>query len=98
MELNIIFLVLAFLCGLLGTLVILLSSRAYSKYIELSLQMHELMIHQLIENSLEQVSFQNADEFRENGAKTAKLWFIAGLLLVIGSFLLHLYRVLCLGA
>lgn len=93
-----VFLVLAFSSGILGTFIILFSSRAYSKYIELSLQMHELMIHQFLENSSEQVSFQNIEVFRENGGKTAKIWFFIGLLLVIGSFMLHLYRVLCLVA
>jgi len=91
-----ILLISAFTLGLLGTLIILFSSRAYSKFIEISLQMHELMIHQLIENSSNQVSFQNVDEFRENGSKVAKFWFFIGLFLVIMSFVLHLYRVLCI--
>lgn len=91
-------LILAFSIGLIGTLIVTFSSRAYSKYIELSLQMHEVMIHQLIENNQDQVSFQNVDKFRENGAKAAKTWFITGLSLIIASFALHLFRVLFIAA
>lgn len=93
-----IFLISAFSIGLIGTLIVTFSSRAYSKYIELSLQMHEVMIHQLIENHQDQVSFQNMDKFRKNGAKAAKIWFVIGLFLILASFGLHLFRVLFVTA
>ena len=93
MNTDSIFLVSAFLLGFLGSLIIMLSGRAYTKFIEVSLQMHEVMIGQLIHQDPEQVSFTNLDQFRGRGACKARRMFFLGLSLLILSNLLHLIRV-----
>jgi len=93
MNADSIFLVSAFLLGFVGSLIIMLSGRAYAGYIEASLQMHEVMIHQLIHQDPEQVAFTNLDEFRGRGAGKARRWFFLGLSFLIASNLLHLIRV-----
>lgn len=85
--------IIGLLANLIGTLILALALGKYYKWINNSLDVHELFIDSY-SNNKDVIAVTGTDRHRANTYKTAKKWMVLGIIMILLGFALQLWSVI----